>query len=97
MFGGGHIRSAEDLGSATIEYLLDAGVPQTCGASETAACAWSGSCSGDTYDSGPGVVSSTFSFTSTTSGGASGTQTVVFAVPDGGAGLSCTYEVTFAP
>jgi hypothetical protein len=44
----------------------------------------------------PTVVSSTFSY-ALADGGAAGTQTIVFAAPDGGGGLSCSYKVTFAP
>jgi hypothetical protein len=93
-FAGGHVGEVLDLASDAIEYVLDAGILSACGAHQISECVWAGSCTGGIAS--PAVLSTSFSYT-LEDGGAVGTQTVVFAAPDGGAGSSCSFQVAFAP
>lgn len=87
-----HVHDSSSLASANAEYFLqplldpDGGVPSdySCNSQETSACTFEGDCL------------SGFTFT-VANGGASGTQSFVFKGSDGGALVTCTYEVTASP
>jgi hypothetical protein len=89
---GGHVTDSVSLASSNAEYFLqpllapDGGTPPdfSCDSTETSACTFEGDCL------------SKFTFT-VTNAGASGTQSFVFNSPDGGALVTCTYEVTASP
>jgi hypothetical protein len=91
---GGHITDSMTLADSNVQYFLQptfaptATLPTSydCNSTETPACTFEGDCLGS------------FKFT-VTNGGASGTQTYAFntVAPDGGAHVTCTYDVTASP
>lgn len=87
-----HVTDSVSLASSNAEYFFqpllipDRGTPSaySCDSTEISACKFQGNCLG------------TFSF-SVANGSASGTQTFAFNDLDGGAIVTCTYDVTATP